>query len=579
MIRSFIVFIWLCAGLLSAGTAVCAAQVTNWSPAEALHLGERIYRDGMLPSGEPLRGLVQEDIPVSGNMFSCQSCHLRSGLGSVEGTVVTLPTHAAALFAPVVAPPPESSSANVPVVAAKGHGRTALSASAALQRPTAFASRPAYNDTTLAIAIRLGTDPAGRELSASMPRYQLEPEEMALLVNYLKNLSAAPSPGVDDSTLHIATVISADLPERQREALLATLRAYVAVRNGLEKPEQRGGMVNMFAAWEATRAYRRTQLHLWQLTGERAGWGAQLEEYYRQTPVFALVGGMVAGSWEPIHAFCEQNRLPCIFPLTDEPVVDGRDWYTLYFSRGHYQEGEAVARYLRARPQGGAGSRIVQIYRDDAAGRSLSRGFSNIWSGSDGLPPVHNLLLPSAPLDDAEVERLRQETAGTTVLLWLGSEALPLLEKWAATGPPSMAFLAGGQFGGQLPAVAEAARPFTWLSWPWRSPDEARRYQKKVRDWLLLHEVPVVDLAVQLKAYYLAGQFYNALMMMDGNYYRDYLLDTFDMLPDQVTASATYPRLSFGPGQRFAVKGCYIVQLSTGPSAPRVLFRGDWLVQ
>ena len=53
-----------------------------------------------------------------------------------------------------------------------------------------------------------------------------------------------------------------------------------------------------------------------------------------------------------------------------------------------------------------------------------------------------------------------------------------------------------------------------------------------------------------------------ALIDMKGNYYRDNFLDVIGMMDDLEVP--LYERLSFGPGQRYASKGCYIVQLSKG---------------
>ena len=41
-------------------------------------------------------------------------------------------------------------------------------------------------------------DPAGQELAAIMPRYQLSEKDVVALTSYLKTLSAELSPGVDD---------------------------------------------------------------------------------------------------------------------------------------------------------------------------------------------------------------------------------------------------------------------------------------------------------------------------------------------------------------------------------------------
>ena len=138
---------------------------------DTLRLGERMYREGVLPSGEPMQAVVKGDIPVAGTAFTCLSCHLRSGLGSYEGGVLTPPTNGATLFRTVK-------------MLYKGVEVTSL--------PT---RRPAYTDTSLAEALRVGVDPSGRILAEIMPRYQLQDEEMALLISYLKSLSARFPPG------------------------------------------------------------------------------------------------------------------------------------------------------------------------------------------------------------------------------------------------------------------------------------------------------------------------------------------------------------------------------------------------
>ena len=73
---------------------------TALSQRETLQLGERMYREGILPSGEPMQAFVKGDLPVSGTAFTCVSCHQRSGLGSVEGGVSTPATNGPELLKP-----------------------------------------------------------------------------------------------------------------------------------------------------------------------------------------------------------------------------------------------------------------------------------------------------------------------------------------------------------------------------------------------------------------------------------------------------------------------------------------------
>jgi len=63
------------------------------------------------------------------------------------------------------------------------------------------------------------------------------------------------------------------------------------------------------------------------------------------------------------------------------------------------------------------------------------------------------------------------------------------------------------------------------------------------------------------------------LMDMNGNYYRDYLLDVAGTMMDQ--PYPLYKRISFGPVQRYASRGCYIVQLSKG-DRPELVKKSDW---
>ncbi len=66
-----------------------------------------------------------------------------------------------------------------------------------------------------------------------------------------------------------------------------------------------------------------------------------------------------------------------------------------------------------------------------------------------------------------------------------------------------------------------------------------------------------------------------AIERMKGNYYRDNFLDVIDCIMDLDVP--LYERVSFGPGQRYASKGCYIVQLSKGEK-PVLIKKSNWVI-
>jgi hypothetical protein len=189
-----------------------ASDNPSLSSGENLRLGERMYRNGILPSGNPVDAIVMGDIKIDGSMFSCESCHLRGGLGSIEGGVVTPATNGAKLFQ------------------AMYYGRD-LTPDERSRLPKFFqppAIRPAYTDETLAIAVRDRIGPTGKELNFVMPRYLLDSRDMGILITYLKSLSSEPSPGVTDKTIRFATIITEEVPLEDRTAMLATLENFVA---------------------------------------------------------------------------------------------------------------------------------------------------------------------------------------------------------------------------------------------------------------------------------------------------------------------------------------------------------------
>jgi hypothetical protein len=129
--------------------------------------------------------------------------------------------------------------------------------------------------------------------------------------------------------------------------------------------------------------------------------------------------------------------------------------------------------------------------------------------------------------------------------------------------------------GDRIWKIREQDRETVYLTYPYRLPQNEIVYKSHIKD--ISRKSLLTGNAENItKRVYAAVQIVNfALMDMRGNYYRDNLLDVIGMLKDQ--DFPLYERLSFGPGQRYASKGCYIVQLGKG-AKPEFIRRSNWVI-
>jgi hypothetical protein len=268
--------------------------------------------------------------------------------------------------------------------------------------------------------------------------------------------------------------------------------------------------------------------------------------------------------------------MPCLFPITQLPEVSATDWHTLYFSKGLYQEGRAAARYLRSLPDLPADAPVTELLRDTPEGRALAKGFDEAWADPGRPQPKRTVLGPDE--DPATAARAIVAGAGRdgVALLWLAATDMSAL--WRPIGTshgPRFVFVSSGLLG--LAAIPEESRSRTYLTYQGPLPAEQATRMAAVESWLEARHVPLTRAAVQSRAYFIAWMLSSALARMGDELQRDSLLDVMDTMIDQGFAIADYERLSFGHGQRYASKGCYIVQWGPGPR-PSLLRRSEWIV-
>jgi mono/diheme cytochrome c family protein len=500
------------AGLTS--TPVVAADAADSAD------GRRIYRQGILPSGEPMSAIVVGDVPVLGTQFSCYNCHGLAGLGAIEGTYIVPPVAGRFLYAASLQP-----------------------------------KRPAYDNDSLARALRDGVDPTGRALDPLMPRFVLSDDEVSALAAYLQGLSSAPSPGVDDKVIRFATVMTDDVDADKRDAVLAVLRTFFDEKNRQTRLESERWNRGTTPASKLPTLYREWALDVWTLTGPSAGWDEQLDSRYRRTPVFAMLGGLSAGSWSPIGRFCERHEIPCLFPATDLPDAGKTDLYTLYFSRGLDLEADLIASHLAAHPLAG----VIQVYCAEAAARAAHKLRAALLQKGVTVEDLGFECGKSLPV--AELAARMAATPDAAAILWLRREQLVGLEQPL---PAARIYLSSSLLERDLDGPLPAAQGPVFVAHPFRLPGASDSALRRFFLWARTRGVEIRYPRLQAEAFFACFATKDALTHVRRYLVRDYVLDSLDHAQGLAAYVPIHPRATLGPRQRFLTKGGYLLPLIDG---------------
>ena len=518
--------------------------------AEPAHsAAESLYRHGVLPDGQSLRGERQGGEPVAGQAAACGNCHRRSGFGVEEGRIVIPPITGKYLF------------------------REGSADAAQMAHPGSEASAPRrsrYSSETLARAIRDGIDPDGRQLDYLMPRFALDDATMTLLIGYLKQLSTHPAPGALTDILQFATIVTPDSDPARRDAMLDVLNHFFGNKNafyrGDDPPLQRERRIHF-------RVLRRWQLHVWTLTGPSDTWEAQLHKHFKLEPVFAVISGIGGKTWEPVHRFCESEALPCLLPNVDLPVVAEKDFYSVYFSRGVLLEADVIAHRLSSAAGSPSPRRILQVFRSGDLGEAAARVLAAALVPQGPTVTMHEL---KSRQPTRELAALTREVSGVDALvLWLRPEDLKALP--AGVAVPKQVFVSGLMGGLENAPLPPSWRGAARMTYPFDLPAQRVIRMNYPLGWFRIQHIAVVDERTQTDTYLACSIVAEAAGTMLDNFVPDYLLERVEVELSHRIINGYYPRLGLAPGQRFASKGAYIVRFQD-PVGTRVVTEGDWIV-
>jgi hypothetical protein len=146
-------------------------------------------------------------------------------------------------------------------------------------------------------------------------------------------------------------------------------------------------------------------------------------------------------------------------------------------------------------------------------------------------------------------------------VLWLGREDLAHVADDLAGKRVhvSSTFLEG-----DLAAVPVALREGALVTHPFALPKDLPAGMARVTSWLEGRGLTVAEPRVAAQTYFACLVASEGVMHVQSVLQRDYLLDAIDHLPSAIASAPLYPRLTFGPGQRYLAKGCYVLELGGG---------------
>jgi cytochrome c553 len=525
--------------------------VTNAEPSstnvQEIELGRRIYMEGILPSGEPLKGLRTNSVGLEGAAAACETCHRRSGMGSLEGGIVVTPITGNYLFA---------TADNRPMALVDPHSPQNITR-----------AHDPYTEETLAKAIRNGVNVSGNPMSKLMPQYPLNDVEIKAVSAYLRQLSTELSPGVGMDNLHFATIVTPGVDKKESAVMVDMIIAGFNHRNASQQSYS-GRMRSPIDL--IPRILRNWELTVWELQGAPETWAAQLTENYRNDPVFAVISGISNTTWTPVHEFCQKEKVPCILPSISLPPKETAT-YPLYYSRGVALEADVLATHLRNQEKK-APKRLIQVYRDDEIGRGATKTLTEALHDS-------SVKVESRVLRNLEPSSIKEVLKGVSskdaVVMWLPSADLSAINKTGPKKLPAITYVSGILAEDNYDFAVQAWKHQIRVIYPYELGDKRQKNVATLKEWLKTWQLPLVNEPFQSEV------FFNVLLLTDitsqmlDNLYRDYLIERADDMLSLGSNVSVYPYLSLAREQGFASKGAYIARFAANA---KLVADTEWIV-
>ncbi len=498
--------------------------------------GKRIYQQGILPNGKPLTGIGAGNITLSGTQASCIRCHRRSGFGSTEGNLRISPILGDILYRQRNKSDKELTRRRI-----KGHG-----------------ARPAYTNSSLSQAITQGLGADQRVLNKLMPRYQLTSNESDAIIEYLKSLTLKTEPGITKENIHIATIYSTDVANKNTQAMLDLLNVFIKDVNAKTRQEQkRATNAPWHKRWEY-QSYRTIKLHSWKLTGSPSSWKRQLEKYYATQNVFAVINGISNKSWNAVHQFCNKTNLPCLFPTTELPIIAKNNIYNFYFSGGIAFDAKSIASHIKTFANN-TNKTVLQVYRNNAKSKTAAKVLKSELSSNKTIVKNHVIKIKDA-LSATKWSELIKHYKPNIIVSWLDANDVSAINTRAVNSKTvDRLYYSYSHLGDDYPKIIIANTEKSFLVYRNMLPKRKKLHMTRATFWAKRKNIDISNEKIIGNAFFAATLLNRAIKKMRAYLKRDYLVEIVESMLENNAFHSVYPNLALGPDQRIASKGAYIL--------------------
>ncbi|HLL73753.1 MAG TPA: ABC transporter substrate-binding protein [Pyrinomonadaceae bacterium] len=472
--------------------------------------GKLLYMRGESPAGPEVTAVLGEiDVPAS--TLSCAGCHGLRGEGKTEGGI----TAGALTWSHLT----------------KSYGHT---------HPTGRKHGP-FSESSFALSVMSGTDPAGNTLLVAMPRYRMSAAQMADLVAYLKRIEDDRDPGVTETAVTVGMIAPAKGPLAETgQAVSAATAAYFADLN------RRGGLYN-----------RRIELKVAETGETPAATAASLERLIDEGQVFALVNAFTAGADREAVAVASRRGVPVVGALTLlTETGTPPDRHVFFLTPGVGVQARALANFAARRLPAKDAATAVVHQRGSELAESAARAFAEQTRRAGRNAPA--AVAYERDKFDAAATAAELKRAGAQAVLFAGAgDETKFLAEAEKLGYFPHVLLLGVLTGREVPAAGAGFKDKIFLSFPSVpsdiTPEGMTLFRALARD----HSLTDKHLAAQLSALAAAQTLAEGIKRAGRDLSREKLITALEGLYEFNTGLA--PPLTFGPNRRVGAAGAHVV--------------------